>query len=70
MSERMSKYWICDVCALKRNWKPFKEAYTVCLGLCSWCDNDKEGTMTPLRDLKNDYGVRADCERGDEGGAQ
>lgn len=64
--ERMSKYWICDACAaLKRGWVPYKTGYTVCQGLCGWCDSDDEVMLTPLRDLRNAKGVRADCERGE-----
>lgn len=63
MSERMGKYWVCDLCAVRRGWKPFKTAYTVCEGLCSWCDTKTTRMLTPLRDLKNKDGIRADCEK-------
>lgn len=61
VSERMDKYWICDTCAALRDWKCFKTGNTVCLGLCGWCDYPHEQAMTPLRDLTNPSGLRADC---------
>lgn len=64
--ERMSKYWICNSCALERGWK--KTGNTITTGLCGWCDDKEEGWLTPLRDLKNEEGVRADCTP--EGGAK
>lgn len=58
--KRMEKYWICDACALKRGWKSFKTGNTLVLGHCGWCDHLSEEALTPLRDLKNAGGLRAD----------
>lgn len=53
-------YAICELCAFERGWKPFKTAYTVSMGKCEYCNCGKEEMLTPLRDLKNSEGVRAD----------
>lgn len=60
MTERSDKYWMCDFCADKRGFKPFKECYTITSGLCGWCDDETERPLTPLRDLKSSMGRRAD----------
>ncbi len=57
----MGKYWICDGCAVERKWTPFKTGNTLSMGLCSWCESNKETMLTPLRDLKDGKGKRADC---------
>ncbi len=60
MKVRMSKYWMCDVCAVRHGFICFKTGNTVSMGLCGWCDSDKEQWLTPLRDLKDGDGNRAD----------
>lgn len=60
MSERQGKYWICNDCADKRGFRPFKSGNTIILGLCGWCDRDDESGLTPLRDLKTADDLRAD----------
>lgn len=60
MSQRMGKYWICDVCIIFNDLSCFKTVNTRAMGKCSWCNSDKESFLTPLRDLKNSEGKRAD----------
>lgn len=58
---KQSKYWICDTCAALRRWNAYKTAYTVIEDYCGWCHADYKQMLTPLRDLKNAEGKRADC---------
>lgn len=50
--ERQPKYWICDLCALKKDLHPFKTGNTLAIGLCGWCDHPDESPLTPICDLK------------------
>lgn len=48
--ERTSKYWICPDCANKKGWT-CDGVVTCVIGLCGWCDNTNEVTLTPHVDF-------------------
>ena len=50
-SGRVVLYWICDECAMKRDWTCDKTGITVIKGLCGHCENTSEVMLTPTRDF-------------------
>lgn len=49
--EYMDKYWICDDCAAKKQWKVVPWPVTCTSGYCGHCLNKMEQTLTPVTDF-------------------
>lgn len=48
---RKDKYWICNECAKKKGLTPPKGSVTMISGLCGYCEQPDEATLTPIVDF-------------------
>jgi hypothetical protein len=53
------KYWICDVCALKKNWERTDRVVTVIKGICGHCAMPVVQMLTPIVDFNKPNGEKA-----------